>query len=626
MAMTMNMSMGEGATMVHKSCLKKEPRADDEHIQVETSGKPGYSTQVGNEDEDYSPYTPNMTKKKMKDDRLVLRDADKMKEELYAKLGEKEYDVSEFYHKKGIAQFIARNDKFGNATLFVICLNAVWIGVDTDRNNEAVLSKARLEFQVMEHFFCIFFSFEWLVRLLAFANKMNCFRDGWFKFDTALVWMMIGETWIMPAAVGDGEGGGGMGDASILRLLRLLRLTRMARLLKAMPELVTMLKGMAAATRSVGSTLLLLVLFLYVFGIIFKQQAEGNELLEEYFSPIPMAMWNLLMAGTLLDDIKAVLNDVGGQSWVLCVIFLVFVLISSFTVLNMLIGVLCEIVGAVAKQEKEGAVVKFVKQTLLGVLIKCDNEGDGKIDRLEFENFVNHPESEPAFKELGVDRDNLLSLIDVIFSEASEEINEFQEALSKQNPQIVDAQIVAPRMDRTNTESRMSRTIHDVSATSFDSRNGRGDQLEIPKSPKSPLREHRSQRNVISHLSTNTMSSQRSLPKRVRLSYADVIQMILDLRSSNEAMVKDVVELRKFARKNQDRLMGNLERMELHYDARFQEVHDKHDEVYSDLKSLVSRIGTVKELIDNKSFQKPTSSTTPQAAPKAAPQAAPPAG
>merc|ERR1719235_3118450 len=111
---------------------------------------------------------------------------------------------------------------------------------------------------------------------------------------------MIFETWIMPLAMPAGSGGG-MGDASMLRLLRLLRLTRMARLFRSVPELLTLLKGMAAATRSVFSTLTLLILFTYVFGIIFKQQAaDSHPDIIELFGTIPEAMWNLLLAGTLL--------------------------------------------------------------------------------------------------------------------------------------------------------------------------------------------------------------------------------------------------------------------------------------------------------------------------------------
>ena len=43
-------------------------------------------------------------------------------------------------------------------------------------------------------------------------------------------------------------------------------------MIRSVPELVTLIKGMAAAARSVSATLVLLVVALYVAAIIAKQQ------------------------------------------------------------------------------------------------------------------------------------------------------------------------------------------------------------------------------------------------------------------------------------------------------------------------------------------------------------------
>merc|ERR1719504_611801 len=102
---------------------------------------------------------------------------------------------------------------------------------------------------------------------------MDAIKDNWFKFDFVLVSFMILETWIMPLVA---SGGGGLSQLSILRLLRLLRLTRMARLMRSVPELLTLIKGIVAATRSVFSTMVLLILTTYVFGIIFTQAFKDD--------------------------------------------------------------------------------------------------------------------------------------------------------------------------------------------------------------------------------------------------------------------------------------------------------------------------------------------------------------
>jgi hypothetical protein len=107
-------------------------------------------------------------------------------------------------------------------------------------------------------------------------------RDGWFIFDSFLVCQLVLETWVVPLlrrngnfarrlSEGEHEGEQRL-NLSFLRLLRLGRLTRMVRVLRAVPELVTMVKGMFAALRSVWSTLILLVIALYVFGLVFKMR------------------------------------------------------------------------------------------------------------------------------------------------------------------------------------------------------------------------------------------------------------------------------------------------------------------------------------------------------------------
>merc|ERR1719281_2244367 len=96
---------------------------------------------------------------------------------------------------------------------------------------------------------------------------------------------MILETWIMPIMDG---GGGGLSSLSILRLLRLLRLTRMVRIMRSVPELLILIKGIVAATRSVGSAMMLLIIFTYVFAIIFTGVYRELEPLPDDFDPDEM--------------------------------------------------------------------------------------------------------------------------------------------------------------------------------------------------------------------------------------------------------------------------------------------------------------------------------------------------
>merc|ERR1719240_1836619 len=113
---------------------------------------------------------------------------------------ERAYTVFDFYKNEGPVVRIAKHKNFEYLTLLIISFNAIWIGVDTDRNTSISMSTAKPVFQVMENFFAWYFAGEVIIRFMAFERKSNCLRDNWFKFDTVLVLLMLFETWYLPIA------------------------------------------------------------------------------------------------------------------------------------------------------------------------------------------------------------------------------------------------------------------------------------------------------------------------------------------------------------------------------------------------------------------------------------------
>mmetsp|Transcript_62186 Transcript_62186/g.103325 ORF Transcript_62186/g.103325 Transcript_62186/m.103325 type:complete len:731 (-) Transcript_62186:86-2278(-) len=354
-------------------------------------------------------------------------DPEKMKEGVRAALLRPPYNVANFYHKTGVWQHIARNPVFENVTLFVISVNAFWMMIDTDNNGAATLLEADPIFQIAEHSFCLYFSFEWFVRFMAFKRKRDGLQDGWFVFDSLLVFMMVMETWLMTfiiAATGGGSSGG-MGNTGILRLFRLLRLSRMARMLRSMPELMILIKGMVAATRSVFFTLVLLLAILYIFAIAFTQLCDGTEVGAVYFDSILSSMYTLLIVGTFYDNLGDVLSDVGrpslGGHLLFGALFMLFIALAALMVMNMLIGILCEVVSAVAATEKEQMRVDFVKGKMEEVVSALDNDGDMMISKAEFIQIMQHHDAVHALEEVDVDPLGLVDMVDFIFEDDAPE-------------------------------------------------------------------------------------------------------------------------------------------------------------------------------------------------------------
>lgn len=334
-----------------------------------------------------------------------------------------EYDVANFYHTSGLAQWLAKHDGFNNMTLGVIFCNAVFIGVNEDHNDAETLMTAPLAYQLLEHAFCFYFSMEWVVRFSAFARKRDCLKDNWFKFDTALVFMMVLETWVMTGMmVLAGMEGSGL-PAGPIKMVRLLRLARMNRLARALPELVTMIKGMKVAARAILCSLLLLVMLVYIFAIIMHMFLASEYPVSEYFATVPLSMWTLLLDGTLMDSPGIVLGKLRkGDYYFMITIFFIFQLLSAMLVMNMLIGVLCEVVTAVAAHEKEDAAIRLMKGGLLGLLKELDKDGSGEISHEEMRNVFEDPSAVMVLKSLDVDVGYLFELGDWLFQEEGTEI------------------------------------------------------------------------------------------------------------------------------------------------------------------------------------------------------------
>merc|ERR1712232_67574 len=117
-------------------------------------------------------------------------------------------------------------------------------------------------------------------------------------------------------------------------------------------------------------------MLIYVFAIVLNMFLKdiADEEGEYFFSTLPRCMWTLLVNGTLLDAISDPLNALVSMgefnTTISVIIFFIFVLLSALTVMNMLIGVLCEVVSAVAASEREEADITELKMAVLQELKK----------------------------------------------------------------------------------------------------------------------------------------------------------------------------------------------------------------------------------------------------------------
>jgi len=319
--------------------------------------------------------------------------------------GKQKYKVERFYHDKGFCQRIAKDHRFENVTLGVIVCNAIWIAVDTDWNTSSTLLDAYPGFIVADVLFFAYFSMELSIRFCAFQRKCDCTKDAWFMFDTFLVMLYAFDPFIM-ACIAAGTGGGGLDGGSLPRLLRLTRLSRLVRMLRALPELMIMIKGMITAAGVVGYTLGFLVVVTYVFAIALTQMARGTPLSEDgrYLSCVSLAMYSLTIHGTFLDDLADFANAIKDEGdTMMLVTATLFVILASMTIMNMLIGILCEVISCVAEEERFGILTDHVYEKFQLVMTTLDSDCDGSVSYKEFQQLIDHPHALQAFQSLKVD-------------------------------------------------------------------------------------------------------------------------------------------------------------------------------------------------------------------------------
>jgi uncharacterized membrane protein (GlpM family) len=379
----------------------------------------------------YAWMPPQPDEPKMADKGLFgFLDPQSVKDQVKQSMEKREpYSVFQFYksEKDSMWPRIAKASWFENTTLAVISINAAYIAIDTDWNKEETLTPSETYdllssgpfFQFMEHAFCAYFSFEWFARFMSFKNKCDGRKDGWFCFDSALVFMMVMETWVLIAIMAIiGGGGSPMGGTSILRLFRLLRLSRLTRMLRSLPELMILIKGMVTAMKSVSYVMALLVLITYVFAIAMTQLAVGTETIgDDLFANIAHTMYSLVIYATLLDDLAYFTDALRFEMWPLLVLAFIYIVLAAWTVMNMLIGVLCEVVSAVADSEREEIRTETLCEQMRRVVQSLDGDQNGLLSYKEFTEIMEKPEALQAFEAVGVPPMGLVDFAEMFFFE-----------------------------------------------------------------------------------------------------------------------------------------------------------------------------------------------------------------
>lgn len=289
---------------------------------------------------------------------------------------------------------------FGGIVAITVLANAIQMGVAADHPEHKVA------YDVLEHLFTGIFTIEMLCKQAHL--KLKYFFNSWNCLDFGLVWMSIFDCWIIGPALGDDTD---LSKLSALRMLRCMRVARMVRLLRVFRELWLIVKGMLDSIHTICWAAGLLLLIIYVFSLFFVRTIGRSSLYfnarnglpdgepvdyhpewdaYENFGNVPRAMFTLFE--TSLEPLN--IRPIAEKQPVMLVFYMIFIFLTTFGIMNVIVGVIVEKCTASAKHIEDTIEIqsKMEKLELLPklkqVCLELDEDQNGFVTLDEIKHIV----------------------------------------------------------------------------------------------------------------------------------------------------------------------------------------------------------------------------------------------
>ena len=218
--------------------------------------------------------------------------------------------------------------RFDLAITVLIVVNAVTLGLET---SERAMNAIGPLLVVLDRVILTVFVVELLARFAVY--RTDFFRDPWRIFDLVVVGIAL-----MPAT----------GSLSVLRALRILRVLR---IIGMVPSLRRVVGGLIAALPGMGSIMLLLSLVYYVFSVMATKLFGAA--FPDWFGTIALSAYSLFQIMTLESWSMGIVRPVMEVYPLAWAFFVPFIICTTFTVLNLFIGI---IVSAMQAEHEAEAV------------------------------------------------------------------------------------------------------------------------------------------------------------------------------------------------------------------------------------------------------------------------------
>lgn len=253
---------------------------------------------------------------------------------------------------KSQLQIFVESKKFQNFIIILILFNAVTLGLETSEFGKA---NANI-LHTIDTAILVIFSTELLLKLIVY--RRNFFRSGWNWFD----FIIVAVSWAPTS-----------GALSVLRAFRILRVLR---LLSVVPQMRRVIGALGHSLPGMASVVGVLSIIFYVSAVlttkIFGSHSDVN--MQEWFGTIGASAYTLFQVMTLESWSMGIVRptmEIFPLSWIF---FLPFIIITSFAVLNLFIGIIVDAMQVMHEEETKPEQAVATKEDMLIL--------EDKIDRL----------------------------------------------------------------------------------------------------------------------------------------------------------------------------------------------------------------------------------------------------
>lgn len=244
--------------------------------------------------------------------------------------------------------------RFRNTILGVIMFNAVILGLET---SSTVMAQWGGLIHMLDRICLAIFVIEIALKLIAHGPRF--FREGWNVFDFLIVGIAL-----VPAAQG-------------LAVLRALRVLRVLRVLSVAPSLRRVVEGFVTALPGMGSVFLLMAIIFYIGSVMATKLFGAN--FPQWFGDLGSSAYSLFQIMTLeswsMGIVRPVM-EVYPYAWAF---FLPFIMVTTFAVVNLLVGLIVNSMQDAHQEESNAATDSYrdeVMKRLAAIEAALQNASD----------------------------------------------------------------------------------------------------------------------------------------------------------------------------------------------------------------------------------------------------------